>query len=104
MVNILLKRHTIKQILTAPAFKPLLAHLAEPIAAWLPLDPESVHYRYYSNNPEWHVYGREGFPSHETILAARDRILEKHPRLTVIGVGRTLAATSSFVRFQSICR
>ncbi len=65
--------------------KPLLAHLAEPIAAWLPLNPESVHYGYYSNNPEWHVYGREGFPSHETILAARDRILEKHPSLTVIG-------------------
>lgn len=65
--------------------KPLLAHLAEPIAAWLPLDPESVHYGYYSNHPEWHVHGREGFPSHETILAARDRILEKHPDLIFIG-------------------
>jgi len=65
--------------------KPLLAHLAEPVAAWLPLDPESVHYGYYSANPEWHVYGREGFPSHATILAARDRILEKHPDLIFIG-------------------
>ncbi len=65
--------------------KPLVAHLAEPIAAWLPLDPASVHYGYYSNNPEWHVYGREGFPSHEALLASRDRILEQHPRLTMIG-------------------
>jgi predicted TIM-barrel fold metal-dependent hydrolase len=65
--------------------KPLLAHLAEPVAAWLPLDPENVHYGYYSTHPEWHVYGREGFPSHETILAARDRILEKHPDLIFIG-------------------
>lgn len=65
--------------------KPLIAHLAEPIAAWRPLDPASVHYGYYSNNPEWHVYGREDFPSHEALLAARDRILEQHPRLTVIG-------------------
>lgn len=65
--------------------KPLLAHLAEPLDAWRPLDPQSVHYGYYSKNPEWHLYGREGFPSHEAIVAARDRILEKHPRLTVIG-------------------
>jgi predicted TIM-barrel fold metal-dependent hydrolase len=65
--------------------KPLLAHLAEPREAWLPLDPQSVHYGYYSKNPEWHLYGRAGFPSHADILASRDRILERHPRLTVIG-------------------
>jgi predicted TIM-barrel fold metal-dependent hydrolase len=65
--------------------KPLLAHLAEPREAWLPLDPQGVHYGYYSKNPEWHLYGRAGFPSHEEIVASRDRILERHPRLTVIG-------------------
>ena len=65
--------------------KPLLAHVAEPREAWLPLDPQGVHYGYYSKNPEWHLYGRAGFPSHEEIVASRDRILERHPRLTVIG-------------------
>ena len=65
--------------------KPLLAHLAEPLDAWRPLDPQSVHYGYYSTNPEWHLFGRSGFPSHAEIIAARDRILERHPRLTVIG-------------------
>jgi predicted TIM-barrel fold metal-dependent hydrolase len=65
--------------------KPLLAHLAEPLEAWLPLNPEGVHYAYYSKNPEWHLYGRPGYPSHAEIVAARDRILERHPRLTVIG-------------------
>ena len=65
--------------------KPLLAHLAEPLEAWLPLNPEGVHYGYYSKNPEWHLYGRPGYPSHAEIVAARDRILERHPRLTVIG-------------------
>ncbi len=65
--------------------KPLLAHLAEPVAAWLPLDPENVHYGYYSNNPEWHLYGKEGYPTHAEILAARDRIIEKHPDLIFIG-------------------
>jgi predicted TIM-barrel fold metal-dependent hydrolase len=65
--------------------KPLLAHLAEPREAWLPLDPGSVHYGYYSRNPEWHLYGRSGFPSHAEIIASRDRVLERHPGLTVIG-------------------
>ena len=65
--------------------KPLLAHLAEPREAWLPLDPASVHYGYYSRNPEWHLHGRAGYPTHEELVASRDRILERHPRLTVIG-------------------
>jgi predicted TIM-barrel fold metal-dependent hydrolase len=65
--------------------KPLMAHLAEPLDAWLPLDPDSVHYGYYSEHPEWHVYQREGFPSHEQLMDARDNILKKHPNLIVIG-------------------
>jgi predicted TIM-barrel fold metal-dependent hydrolase len=65
--------------------KVLHAHLAEPIDAWLPLDPNSSHYNYYSSNPEWHLYGKPQYPSHAAIIAARDRILEKHPTLTVLG-------------------
>jgi predicted TIM-barrel fold metal-dependent hydrolase len=65
--------------------KPLLAHLAEPREAWLPLDPKGVHYGYYSRNPKWHLYGRPEFPSHERLMASRDHILAKHPGLVVIG-------------------
>ncbi|MSU66380.1 MAG: hypothetical protein EXS38_09835 [Opitutus sp.] len=65
--------------------KPLHAHLAEPLAAWLPLDPDSPHYTYYSTNPVWHLYGKPQYPSHATIIAARDRIMAKHPDLIVIG-------------------
>ena len=65
--------------------KPLLAHIAEPREAWLPLDPQSVHYGYYSQNPQWHLYGRPGYPTHDELVASRDRILERHERLTVIG-------------------
>ncbi len=65
--------------------KPLLAHLAEPREAWLPLDPKGLHYGYYSQNPQWHLYGKPGFPSHQMILDARDHILAKHPDLVVIG-------------------
>ena len=65
--------------------KPLLAHLADPVAAWLPMDPKSAHYGYYSNYPEWHVHGKEGLASHEQILAARDNVLERYPDMVVIG-------------------
>jgi predicted TIM-barrel fold metal-dependent hydrolase len=61
------------------------AHLAEPIAAWQPLDPQSPDYSYYKDNPAWYVHGRAGVPSKEAILAARDRLLEKNPRLRVVG-------------------
>jgi predicted TIM-barrel fold metal-dependent hydrolase len=65
--------------------KPLLAHLAEPRAAWMPLDPESPHYPYYSKHPQFHMYGKTEYPSWDEIIAARDNILSKHPGLTVIG-------------------
>jgi predicted TIM-barrel fold metal-dependent hydrolase len=65
--------------------KPLLAHLAEPREAWLPLDPKGVHYGYYSRNPQWHLYGKPEYPSHAQLMDARDHILAKHPTLVVIG-------------------
>ena len=65
--------------------KPLLAHLAEPLEAWLKLDPAGLHYGYYSQNPQWHLFGKPGIPSHQLLMDARDHILVKHPDLTVIG-------------------
>jgi predicted TIM-barrel fold metal-dependent hydrolase len=65
--------------------KPLLAHLAEPREAWLPLDPKGVHYGYYSRNPQWHLYGKPEYPSHARLMDARDHILAKHPGLVMIG-------------------
>ena len=65
--------------------KPLHAHLAEPIDAWRPLDPNSPHYSYYSTNPQWHLHGKPEYPSHEAIIAARDNIMQKHPTLVVVG-------------------
>jgi predicted TIM-barrel fold metal-dependent hydrolase len=65
--------------------KPLLAHLAEPLEAWLKLDPAGLHYGYYSQNPQWHLFGKPGIPSHQMLMDARDHILFKHPDLTVIG-------------------
>ncbi len=67
------------------AGKTLIAHLGEPDGAWLPLDKDNPEIAYYSQHPEWHMRGRQGAPSKEAILAARDRILERHPKLRVVG-------------------
>jgi predicted TIM-barrel fold metal-dependent hydrolase len=65
--------------------KTLYAHIAEPLVAWQPLDPRSPDYDYYKTHPAWHVYGRAGVPTKAEILAARDRMIERHPTLRVIG-------------------
>ena len=64
---------------------PLLTHIAEPLECWQPLKPGSPHYGYYSRNPEWHMYGKSEFPSHEALMAARDQVLVNHPRLRMVG-------------------
>ena len=63
----------------------LLAHIGEPLACWRPLDEWSPHQNYYQTHPEWHMHGRAGFPSHQEIIDARDRMLEKFPGLSVVG-------------------
>ncbi|MEW4566966.1 amidohydrolase family protein [Tautonia sp. JC769] len=67
------------------ADRTLLAHLAEPDGAWLPLDEDNPEYSYYSRNPQWHMLGKAGAPSKEEILAARDRVLSRFPDLRVVG-------------------
>jgi hypothetical protein len=65
--------------------KTLVAHLAEPRSSWRPLDSTDPHYGYYKNNPDWHMFLHPERPSWENIIAARDRMLEAHPKLRVVG-------------------
>ena len=64
---------------------PVVLHVGEPKACWLPLDPASPHYDYYSEHPEWHMHGRSDVPSWEALLSARDRLLARHPKLRAVG-------------------
>jgi hypothetical protein len=66
--------------------KTLLAHQAEPDVAWGPPDPADPSWSYYQENPQWYLGDKRGFLSKQTILAARDRVLEKNPKLRVVGV------------------
>jgi predicted TIM-barrel fold metal-dependent hydrolase len=63
----------------------LLAHLAEPNGAWMPLDANNSERGFYGSHPEWHLYGKADAPAKETILQARDRVIARYPRLRVIG-------------------
>ena len=67
------------------ADKTLLTHLADLDVAWKPVDSANPDSGYYRSHPEWLMYGRPGAPSKEAILAARDRLVARHPKLRVIG-------------------
>jgi hypothetical protein len=67
------------------ADRTLVAHLAEPDGAWLPIDEKNPEVNYYRNNPQWHMSNHPGAPSKETILGARDRVLERFPKLRLVG-------------------
>jgi predicted TIM-barrel fold metal-dependent hydrolase len=67
------------------ADRTLVAHLAEPDGAWLPLDEKNPELAYYSKNPRWHMFGQPGAPAKGTILEARDRVLARYPKLRVVG-------------------
>jgi len=66
--------------------KTLMSHVAEPNVAWGPPDPSDPVWSYYKENPQWLVGNKEGFPTKNKILEARDHILEQNPKLRMIGV------------------
>ncbi|HEX6502304.1 MAG TPA: amidohydrolase family protein [Terriglobales bacterium] len=66
--------------------KTLLTHQAEPDVAWGPADPNDPSWSYYQENPQWYLADKPGYPSKQTILAARDRVLANNPKLKVVGV------------------
>lgn len=66
--------------------KTLIAHLADPNTLWAPPNPKADDYSYYMfEEPWWYMYHRAGAPSKESILKARDHILEQNPKLRVVG-------------------
>ena len=63
----------------------LIAHLAEPNGAWMPLGPNNPEDDFYGSHREWYMYGRADAPSTEAILQARDRVIARYPKLRVVG-------------------
>jgi len=63
---------------------PVLAHIAEPLQAWRPLDEKNPHYGYYKDHPEYHAYNFPEIPQWEEIIASRDNWIAKNPNLTIV--------------------
>jgi predicted TIM-barrel fold metal-dependent hydrolase len=61
----------------------LLAHQAEPRNCWLPLEKMTVRSdrEYFTEHPQYYMYQHPEMPSQQSILAARDRMLARHPGL-----------------------
>ena len=67
------------------AGKPVILHIGDPPAAWSSLDDDTPHTRYFRSHPEWHMYGKPGVPSHQELMASRDRLLAARPDITFVG-------------------
>ena len=60
--------------------RPVVIHVADPIGLWQrPNDPDQA------GNRKDSTYDISEMPSHAEIIAARDRVLARHPKLRVIG-------------------
>jgi predicted TIM-barrel fold metal-dependent hydrolase len=64
--------------------KTLIAHLAEPDAAWNPVEG-APYAGYYRQNPQWNMTTHPGAPPKQAILDARDHLLAMNPKLRVVG-------------------
>ena len=66
---------------------PLVAHQAEPKNCWLPLDQMTTENdrSYFREHPEYYMYLHPQMPSYESLMAARDRFVGRHPKLIFIG-------------------
>ena len=66
---------------------PLIAHQAEPYNCWLPLEAMSTDNdrSYFTEHPQYHMYLHPELPGYESLMAARDRFVRRHPKLRFVG-------------------
>jgi predicted TIM-barrel fold metal-dependent hydrolase len=67
--------------------KTLVAHIGEPRNCWLPLEEMTVNNdrKYFEENPQYHSYLHPEIPHYWKHIEARDRVLDKHPGLKLMG-------------------
>jgi predicted TIM-barrel fold metal-dependent hydrolase len=64
---------------------PVAIHIADPEAFFLPIDRFNERYEELHEHPNWSFYGKD-YPSFDALIAARDRVLARHPKTTFIGL------------------
>lgn len=68
---------------------PVIIHSADPVAFFEPIDERNERWEELHRHPDWSFHGLdpEGlpWPSHEGLLAARNRVIERHPETQFLG-------------------
>jgi predicted TIM-barrel fold metal-dependent hydrolase len=64
---------------------PVYIHVSDPEAFFLPIDCTNERYDELGHHPDWSFHGKD-FPSHEEIMAARDRVFARHPKTLFVGL------------------
>lgn len=63
---------------------PVMMHVSDPKAFFTPIDRYNERYDELGAHPDWSFYG-DKYPSKEEILAARNRVIKRHPDTIFIG-------------------
>lgn len=63
---------------------PIIIHTADPAAFFLEIDATNERWEELHRHPEW-SFPQDKFPSREALLAARNRVIVRHPQTTFIG-------------------
>ena len=58
---------------------PVAIHVSDPVAFFTPTDRFNERYEELNNHPDWSFYEHD-FPSNAELLAARNRVIAKHPK------------------------
>lgn len=68
---------------------PVIIHTADPVAFFEPIDERNERWEELHRHPDWSFHGTDPtgrpWPTHDELLAARNRIIERHPGTTFIG-------------------
>ena len=86
---------------------PVAIHISDPVAFFQPVDRYNERYEELHRHPDWSFHGKD-YPSDAELLAARDRVLARHPKTTFIGlhVGHSSenlgAAAAALDRFPNL--
>jgi predicted TIM-barrel fold metal-dependent hydrolase len=62
---------------------PIMYHIADPDAFFLPIDATNERYEELAAHPEWSYHG--SFYGKQELLSQRDRVIARHPKATFVG-------------------
>ncbi|MEW6742276.1 MAG: amidohydrolase family protein [Planctomycetota bacterium] len=65
---------------------PVSIHVADPKAFWAPYDASNERWEELADHPNWWFGDREKYPPREELLAACNRVVERHPETTFVCV------------------